>query len=71
VRPTALEGAGLLRRRARPGDRRGRGLCLTEQAEPVLDRVGTEVSAPTAVLDRLDAGERARLLELPTLLTGP
>ncbi len=60
-----LEAAGLVERRARPGDRRSNAIVLTGDGAKLLDRLTAEVRAhEDAVTACLDDGETETLLAL-------
>jgi DNA-binding MarR family transcriptional regulator len=65
----ALEGAGLVARRADPGDRRSILVGLTDEGDELLARLnrGRRASAE-ALFGRLTADQRERLLDLLTVL---
>ncbi len=67
-----LEQRGLAERRAVPGDRRARGLFLTKLGAEMLARLEARAAAHEARLaERLEPGERMRLLALLRRLGGP
>ena len=60
-----LEAAGLVERRARPGDRRSNAIVLTAEGAALLERLTAEVRAHEAAVTRcLDEEETRTLLAL-------
>jgi DNA-binding MarR family transcriptional regulator len=59
-----LEGRGLIRRVAGPGDRRVKRLVLTDEGRAVRDRLRSAFFAGDTVLDTLDDPERQALGDL-------
>lgn len=66
-----LEGAGLVRRRARQGDRRSNAIVLTERGETILAALKDEVRAhESRVAGHLSAAELETLMRLLGRLNG-
>jgi DNA-binding MarR family transcriptional regulator len=59
-----LEKRALVRREARPSDRRVKDVVLTEEGERVIDVIRGKMHATQAGLDRLDERERDTLYAL-------
>lgn len=64
-----LEGAGLVARRADPGDRRSVLVSLTDRGVALLERLGrVRRASAEALFARLTVAQRERLFELLTVL---